>query len=70
MYSSEQLKQMFSQFIDVEIRCYQPGFERLIDFLPKALKKVTFVKHILSKIDKVTMPVFGFYAVITGTKTR
>ncbi|MBA7490806.1 methyltransferase [subsurface metagenome] len=67
MYSKRQLCQMFRQFQNLQINCYQPGFERLLDFLPERLKNVG-IRRVLSYIDSVTVKYFGFYAVVKGEK--
>lgn len=67
MYSRRQLRRMFSRFKNVQIQCYQSGFERLIDFWPEWLKKIG-VQWSLKYLDSVTVKYFGFYAVVTGEK--
>lgn len=68
MYSKRQLRQMFRRFKDVQVQCYQSGFERLVDFLPEWLKKVGVGRILLKYLDSITQKNFGFYAVVIGEK--
>lgn len=67
MYSKRKAREMFSQFKNVKLQCYQPGFTRLLDFCPKTLRK-SLLRKFLRRFDKVTANILGFYLVITAEK--
>ncbi len=66
-YSKRQAKEMFSQFTEVRSQCYQPGFSRLLDFLPRFLRG-SILHKIFAWFDRVTANTLGFYLVIRARK--
>lgn len=64
-FSHRDAKNLFKQFNHVHIKNYQPGFTRLIDFLPFINSSRT-IKKIFKFLDKIQL--LGFYMVITATK--
>ncbi len=67
MYSKTQVIRMFSQFRGINIKCYQSGFSRLFDFLPKILTG-SFLHRLFIFFDSITANIFGFYIVVTAEK--
>lgn len=67
MFSKKQVKKMFQNFQNLEIKIYQVGFSRLFDFLPDFLKG-RVLKKIFKKVDKMMREYWGFYIVVMGNK--
>jgi hypothetical protein len=63
-FSNQEVRNMFTNFQEVQITNQLPGFLRLVDILP-------FLKHfesLLKAIDNTTERVWGFYQVIEAYK--
>jgi ubiquinone/menaquinone biosynthesis C-methylase UbiE len=67
MYSRRQARQMFSQFREIRFQCYQPGFSRLFDFLPRFLRG-SAANWLFAWFDRTTANTLGFYLVIMAEK--
>jgi ubiquinone/menaquinone biosynthesis C-methylase UbiE len=63
-FSNTQSKRMFSQFSEVKITNYSPGFSRMADILPL----LRMFKPVLKWLDDVTQETWGFYQVIEAKK--
>jgi ubiquinone/menaquinone biosynthesis C-methylase UbiE len=63
-FSNTQSRKLFSDFSEIRIRNYQPGFLRLADILPTLRP----VKKLLAGLDKRTENMWGFYQVIEARK--
>jgi ubiquinone/menaquinone biosynthesis C-methylase UbiE len=63
-FSNSQSQKLFSDFEEIKIRNYQPGFLRLVDILP-ALRPI---KKLLAGLDKRTENMWGFYQLIEARK--
>ncbi len=69
-YSKREVKKIFSHF-DIKIECYQTGFSRLIDFLPR--RKCFFfnaMKKFLWWLEKITHQYWGFYMIVYFRKIQ
>lgn len=64
-YSSREIKKMFKYFHSVKLFYFQPGFTRILDFIP--VLKIPFNK-IFKWLDSHTERLFGFYVVIEAEK--
>lgn len=67
MYSRRQSRNLFSRFKDVKLQCYQPGFSRLLDFLPP-FSGQSILHRFFTWFDRVTANTLGFYLVIRAEK--
>jgi len=67
MYSKKQARDMFNQFREVRFQSYQPGFCRLLDFLPRFLRG-SILHRLFAWFDRVTANTLGFYLVIRAEK--
>jgi ubiquinone/menaquinone biosynthesis C-methylase UbiE len=63
-FSNSQSRKIFSDFSDIKIRNYQPGFLRLADILPV----LRLFKKLLADLDRKTEDIWGFYQVIEARK--
>lgn len=64
-YSKSEARKMFSRFADVKIVCYQTGFGRLLDFMPKIQGRAgDIIKGFLYWLDRVTQQYLGYYMVV------
>ena len=63
-YSNRDVRAMFSSFVDVQIRNYQPGFLRLADILPG----LRAVRTLLAAVDRTLNRPWGFYQVIEARR--
>ncbi len=63
-YSNHECMQLFAAFHDVSITNYQPGFARMIDFMPW----LKIFGRLLRWIDIKCQQIWGFYQVIKARK--
>lgn len=63
-YSNKESKELFAMFHNIGIRNFQPGFARLVDFLPW----LKIIKPALQWIDRNAQDSWGFYQVIKANK--
>ena len=63
-FSNSQSRKLFSDFGEIRIRNYQPGFLRLADILPA----LSPLKKLLASLDRQTENSWGFYQVIEARK--
>ncbi|OIO48092.1 MAG: hypothetical protein COS76_01260 [Candidatus Portnoybacteria bacterium CG06_land_8_20_14_3_00_39_12] len=64
-YSSREIKKLFHAFKSAKLSYAQPGFQRLMDFLPRPRP---FFSKISYWLDRKTKRLFGFYVVIEVKK--
>ncbi len=66
-YSINKTKKLFSSYKDIHFQSYQPGFTRMLDFLPSFIRN-SVLRNISSYLDIHTGNILGFYLVITARK--
>jgi len=63
-YSNQEVRRMFSDFREVHVVNYQPGFRRLADILPLLRRMTPFFDW----LDRTTSDFWGFYQVVEARK--